>query len=139
MQTTPTGTGKAGLMDLLAGGHVDDATFAQAIQLLKLEDWESLRLLLAGAPEACNCAVAYTLSVQCSTLHAILIMQALHACAGVPGSTELTPKRNKTPVQQEAPLQELCGQQVHPHRLQQCISSFQTFPPVETSCNLHRK
>ena len=42
------GTGKAGLMDLLAGGHVDDATFGQAIQLLKLEDWESLRLLLAG-------------------------------------------------------------------------------------------
>lgn len=35
-------------MDMLAGGHVDDTTFAQAVDLLKLEDWGSLRLLLAG-------------------------------------------------------------------------------------------
>lgn len=40
--------GKCGLMDMLAGGHVDDATFRQAIELLKVEDWEALRLLLAG-------------------------------------------------------------------------------------------
>ena len=44
----PDGAGRAGLMDMLAGGHVDDATFAQAVELLKLEDWGSLRLLLAG-------------------------------------------------------------------------------------------
>lgn len=48
--------GKCGLMDMLAGGHVDDATFRQAIELLKLEDWEALRLLLAG--EACCCIIA---------------------------------------------------------------------------------
>lgn len=42
------GAGKSGLMDILAGGHVDDATFAQAVDLLKLEDWGSLKLLLAG-------------------------------------------------------------------------------------------
>ena len=40
--------GKSGLMDMLAGGHVDDVTFRQAIELLRAEDWESLRLLLAG-------------------------------------------------------------------------------------------
>ena len=40
--------GKCGLMDMLAGGHVDDATFGQAIELLRAEDWGSLRLLLAG-------------------------------------------------------------------------------------------
>lgn len=40
--------GKSGLMDMLAGGHVDDATFGQAIELLRAEDWEALRLLLAG-------------------------------------------------------------------------------------------
>ncbi len=40
--------GKSGLMDLLAGGHVDEVTFRQAIELLRAEDWEALRLLLAG-------------------------------------------------------------------------------------------
>ena len=40
--------GKSGLMDMLAGGHVDEATFRQAIELLRAEDWEALRLLLAG-------------------------------------------------------------------------------------------
>lgn len=40
--------GKCGLMDMLAGGHVDDVTFGQAIELLRAEDWEALRLLLAG-------------------------------------------------------------------------------------------
>ena len=40
--------GKSGLMDMLAGGHVDDATFRQAIEFLRAEDWEALRLLLAG-------------------------------------------------------------------------------------------
>ncbi len=35
-------------MDLLAGGHVDEITFRQAIELLRAEDWEALRLLLAG-------------------------------------------------------------------------------------------
>ena len=35
-------------MDLLAGGHVDEVTFRQAIELLRAEDWEALRLLLAG-------------------------------------------------------------------------------------------
>lgn len=40
--------GKCGLMDMLAGGHVDDATFGHAIELLRAEDWEALRLLLAG-------------------------------------------------------------------------------------------
>ena len=40
--------GKCGLMDMLAGGHVDDVTFGQAIELLRAEDWQALRLLLAG-------------------------------------------------------------------------------------------
>jgi len=39
---------RSGLMDLLAGGHVDEITFRQAIELLRAEDWEALRLLLAG-------------------------------------------------------------------------------------------
>ena len=46
------GVGKSGLMDILAGGHVDDATFTQAVDLLKLEDWASLKLLLAGQQAA---------------------------------------------------------------------------------------
>ena len=41
--------GKHGLMDMLAGGHVDEVTFRQATDLLRAEDWEALRLLLAGA------------------------------------------------------------------------------------------
>ena len=57
--------GKCGLMDMLAGGHVDDATFGQAIELLRAEDWEALRLLLAG--EICTCNMApskrYTVSL----------------------------------------------------------------------------
>ena len=47
-QPSVVNTGKNGLMDLLAGGHVDDVTFRQAIELLRAEDWEALRLLLAG-------------------------------------------------------------------------------------------
>lgn len=73
-------TGKNGLMDLLAGGHVDDVTFRQAIELLRAEDWEALRLLLAGTfckliqleTDSCVCLQCLTPSAFEKFMHALL-------------------------------------------------------------------
>lgn len=105
---------------------MDDATFRQAIELLKVEDWEALRLLLAG--EALVLQVAPDDSNTCTATNTALTAQACLEARAVPcHPRQMQSERISSDCGRKSMLKCSCMQsRPSLHSLQSCLKRYLT-------------